>query len=129
MNDLSWMLYFASVVPQVSTAICVFSVLMFLITAPLFLMGVGEVEWFPRDEEANYRVNKRLRKILPLLIVFPLLWFSTFLVPGDKETFYAIAASEMGEEVLKTPEVGKARQALNKWLDEQLSTEEAKSEQ
>lgn len=42
-----------------------------------------------------------------------------------KETMYAIAASEMGEELLKTPTAAKATKALESWLDKQI-TEQTK---
>ena len=37
----------------------------------------------------------------------------------SKETIYMIAASEVGEEALATPEVAKIRMLINKYLDEQ----------
>jgi hypothetical protein len=36
-------------------------------------------------------------------------------------TFYAIAASEVGETILKSETAGKAVQALNSWLDRQIA--------
>lgn len=38
-----------------------------------------------------------------------------------RETVYAIAASEMGEQALKTPLAGKAEKALEAWLDKQIT--------
>lgn len=52
------------------------------------------------------------------------MWGGSFLVPS-KDTFYLIAASEAGEQSLQTPEFGKVRQVINKWLDGQLHDEPA----
>ena len=43
----------------------------------------------------------------------------TAAIPG-KDTMYAIAASEMGEKILKTETAGKVQQALSAWLDAQI---------
>lgn len=53
-------------------------------------------------------------------------WFLAAAAPS-KETVYAIAASEMGEELLKTPTATKAVKALDAWLDKQLAVEVPKA--
>jgi len=47
-------------------------------------------------------------------------------VVPQKETVYAIAASEVGEEVIKSETAGKAMRALNAWLDDQIAKPEKK---
>lgn len=39
----------------------------------------------------------------------------------SKDTVYAIAASQLGEQVLKTPLANKAEQAVETWLDKQIA--------
>lgn len=39
MNDLSWMLYWADVAPKLASALCVFMVLVFLVS--LIVCGLG----------------------------------------------------------------------------------------
>lgn len=130
MNQLSWILYWADVIPRLSTALCVAAFILFIPTVIAWFLGFidffgdayYEEDGTPRNDLARQAV--RLRKLLWAVILLPLLWLASFMVPGNSETYYAIAASEMGEEVLKTPEMGKARQALNAWLDKQISDTE-----
>lgn len=42
----------------------------------------------------------------------------------SKDTLYAIAASEVGEQIVESPTANKAVQALNHWLDEQIEDDE-----
>ena len=44
----------------------------------------------------------------------------------SKDTVYAIAASEVGEEIVKSETAGKAVKALNAWLDKQIAPTEKK---
>lgn len=44
-----------------------------------------------------------------------------FVFVPQKNTVYAIAASEVGEEVLKSETADKAMTALNAWLDRQIA--------
>lgn len=67
-------------------------------------------------------------RIFPFLApLFFILWGGSFLVPS-KDTFYLIAASQAGEQAIKTPEFLKVRNVLNKWLDDQMGNEPAKSD-
>lgn len=86
----------------------------------------------PKSYDDAYRINSDDRgfavwhpnfKVFPFLTpLFFLMWGGSFLVPS-KDTFYLIAASEAGEQALQTPEFGKVRQVINKWLDGQLHDE------
>lgn len=114
MNDLSWMLYWADVLPSLAGGVVFISFLGGVIS---LVCGIIAVSSAYDDEPDVCRVLKHGFWLFPLFIVFAL---SANFVPS-KDTFYAIAASEAGEELLKTSEVGKARAALNKWLDKQLT--------
>lgn len=84
-----------------------FIFMMSLLAIPLFLDGHHEAE-------ARAKWMKRA--------AFALLGFGTIAVfVPSKNTIYAIAASEYGEEALKAPEASKAREAINAWLDEQIA--------
>src|SRR5688572_4893291 len=118
MNNLSWMIYFAGVCDSTAFATGFLSCMLFIAVIGLtvaYIVGKSD----PDDSECQSvgRVGKAGLKIaMPVWIVCVLL---SWLLPS-KETVYAIAASEMGEEVIKTPEAAKARQALNAWLDKQI---------
>jgi len=112
MNDLSWFLYLAGTLPQLSTAIGVLSGVATVIFGCVFLIYIIDKV----EDGICWEIVQPWR--------FAWLWcatlfVATFLVP-DKETFYAIAASEMGEEVINSKIGGKAQQALEEWLDRQI---------
>lgn len=121
MNDLSWMLYWADVLPSLSVTVTVLSAvsgLAAIILVPtVFIIG----------EDDGWSVVKRgVRAIrYPLYAWLALLAAAQF-VPS-RDTFYAIAASEMGEEALKSPIASKAGKALENWLDQQLADEKGEA--
>jgi hypothetical protein len=123
MNDLSWLLFWADVAPQVANALCFAAFILFI--PVVFMYFIGMTDCFQSVLKEDKLLAARFRKLWWAVILLPLLWVLSFLVPDDPKTYYAIAASEMGEEVLKTPEIGKARQALNNWLDEQINGDKA----
>jgi hypothetical protein len=57
--------------------------------------------------------------------IFVVLWVLAAMCPS-KTTIYGIAASQMGEQALKTPLAGKAGKALEAWLDKQIAENEPK---
>lgn len=76
---------------------------------------------FVLDRDHDRKVAKGFfRTAVTGSVIFPLLWVFAAAVP-PKETIYAIAASEMGEELMKTPTATKAVKALDAWLDKQLA--------
>jgi hypothetical protein len=126
MNSLSWMIYFADVSDSLSTIgklIAVGAGLGGAITA-LITAVKTDVDNIGRVEKLNvlstgWQAGKGFFKvgIVAALVVTPI---------PSKETIYAIAASEMGEDVLNSPTGGKAMQALNAWLDRQIEGDPGK---
>lgn len=125
MNQLSWLIYLADVSGELGWifgTIFVVSVIVFIIsgafTPPLSSgSGVTEEQW------------SIWRKFLfGSLAAFFGSAFLGAIVP-ERETVYAIAASELGEEVVKSETAGKAMTALNNWLDAQISEEPKKEEE
>ena len=104
MNSLSWFIYFAGVVSDVKFVLVLFSILGGTV------LGVISVVF--AAEHGDFSKFKFLT--IPLHTVL-----LTAAIPG-RETMYAIAASEMGEKLLKTETAGKVQQALNAWLDAQV---------
>jgi hypothetical protein len=114
MNQLSWLLYWADVLPHfaiavgiVCTLLAIFSALM---TVLFFTAGFGS---WTHDKE----YTARFRYFPVVFVLAVLLAFTSNLIPS-KNTFYLIAASEAGEQALKTPEVSKVRAVINKWLED-----------
>lgn len=121
MNDLSWMLYWADVLPSFSSAMAFF--LFFAVVGFGGALVANRVFAATKDHDADAAVGFQstsfARWAFPLIAI---IWLSMWFVPS-RDTFYAIAASEMGEEALKSPIATKAGKALEKWLDDQLADE------
>lgn len=117
MNQLSWFIYMADVLPGAASAsriTCTVIASILLIVTPI----AGVIMTAAGDGDVFLAFAKKVK----LFFAIPGLFFLAFLgnlVP-QKETFYLIALSEGGEEVLKAPEFQKVRKAVNNWLDEQL---------
>lgn len=97
MNSLSWLIYLASVLPNVA-GVCVFlsifgigAYVAWLIVVSCHNDSLSETKW-------EYPSLKNLFWFLPLILLATLL--------PDKETIYLIAASEASEAVV-TSEYGK----------------------
>jgi len=135
-NRLSWLLYWADVLPKVSTWLCILSFLLFVGFAFIFFCGISKIEdsakiderWsgteqkylkVEKEDTSVYRLGLSLRRLGYFSPLFFILWGASFLVPS-KDTFYLIAGSEAGEQVLKTPEMTKIRAVINGYLDDQL---------
>lgn len=107
MNNLSWLLYWAGVSGSISTAIVTVSV----------FAGIGFIFWQMSYAMDDCDTAPGWRWWLPIAGLF----IASFL--PSQSTLYAIAASEMGEKVLKTDTATKAEKALNAWLDRQIAPE------
>lgn len=125
MNNLSILLYLADVAGNIGWifnmlfAISIFSVLVTLVVGGAIAEGtLSEKDW---------KIWRRW------LISSIGLFFSASLASAltpSKETVYAIAASETGEEVLNSGVGTRATKALEAWLDKQIEeqTKEQTSE-
>lgn len=113
MNSLSWFLYFADVLPAVSRLLGFISVLGSLVFSIILALCF----------EGGFKYPLKLTKwVYPIAAVMLIV---SVLIP-EKNTLYAIAASEMGEKVVESRLGQKAQQALEAWIDNQLPKKEAK---
>jgi len=142
MNSLSWLLFWADVLPQLASWLCFAAFFAFLGLMVSFILGVtdilgdaskverlydhtkGEYVFAEKTETSTYAMARRFQKIGYFAPLAFLLWGSSFLVP-TKDTFYLIAASETGEQVLKTPEFEKIRKVINNYLDKTVAADES----
>jgi hypothetical protein len=113
MNSLSWMIYLASVVDNIGV---IFGIM--LVVGGLGLIFTT-IPFLADHDEYGERLRRPLRNGIVAWIAVALL--GSFL--PSKETIYAIAASEYGEDILNSETGGKAVQALNAWLDRQIAGE------
>ncbi len=104
MNSLSWFLYFAGMAASVS--------MFFTLFGFLTLTVLGFVSVYAWLEDNNPKYLKW--NLVPVLLIAV-----AVLIPS-KDTMYAIAASELGEEVVKSAIGQKSIKAIEQWIDSQL---------
>jgi hypothetical protein len=131
MNKLTWFIYFADVLPNLPWVffwtIVGTGVIMFVT-----VMAAAERQAGEDVDQANQRLNKHIGRcgtfgkifIIPMLILFVI----TFALVPTQKTIYLMAGSEVGEEVINTPEVKQVREILKGYLDEVSGRNEKKSE-
>ena len=125
MNTLSILLYAAHVSGSVNTFACLS---FFLCLGAITILSLV---WIMQDTQYDDKQDKYVRKEPPSPVMRHLLSgmivaaFVATVVPG-RDTVYAVAASQMGEQLLKTKVANKAEQALEAWLDRQIKGDEKK---
>lgn len=119
MNSLSWLIYLAQVLTSFGYLGITLSVVSFIVSAIGFNMWlIGSSE----DVADHLRpTGLRVVKIAaPLTVIFLIIGN---LLPS-KETLYAIAASQLGEQVVKSEIVqgmaSDAQKALQQWIKRQI---------
>ncbi len=104
MNDLSWLIYLADVLPNLRES---FGLFLLVSAASSVVLIVNYFITVANDElEKAILLKGFLKLTLPTTLVLTLLWAA---IPS-KDTIYLIAGSEAGEFVVNTPE---AREILN----------------
>ena len=111
MNDLSWLLYAADVAGQLN-AVAGFVAVVGGVSG--FFASVVMSDGNPTQSRKTFKTTAIVVSILALITI----------VTPSRDTLYAIAASEVGEEALKSETAGKALDAINAWLDRQLAPPE-----
>lgn len=112
MNNLSLFLYLADVLPKIFIG-----PIITLIVVGFFLCCLAAMA---ADEYRGDFVMKIFKRgIIPCLIGIILMVTLQCAVPS-RETFYMIAASEMGEQVVKTPEAQKMMDDIREVIQYQI---------
>lgn len=118
MNTLSWLLYAADVAGSLGEMVFagfVCCILACVVAAFVFFCSLED------HNDAAIDASKRIARIFGTWAV--ILFLIQAVVPSQK-TIYLIAASEMGEEIIMTPEMEKLRDVLNDQLDGLLDEED-----
>lgn len=134
MNSLSWMLYLADVAQSASGFLGFVTILGGIVGAGSWAarlaLGSSPTIYSWDDKEAKTAEHRELvgiaKKASIYLPIAALATGTLSVAIPTKDTIYAIAASEMGEQALKTPTADKAFKALNAWLDRQIAPEPSK---
>jgi hypothetical protein len=143
MNTLSWLIYGADLAGNVqgaSSVLCIGGVAGY----GLYRLVSAIEPDFSADPAKRWDADLREHRRWPSLYAKPegerpqpgkrpvwIAWVVSIslvlsVVTPSRNTLYAIAASEMGERALQTATASKAVQALNAWLDKQITPSEAK---
>ena len=105
MNSLSWFLYFAD-------AIASFSVMLLFVSIVLLLfLSIYAISRLVDHKDSSYFK----------WIALPVFMLFLFTLIPSKNTMYAIAASELGEEVVKSEIGKKSLKAIEQWIDSQIN--------
>jgi hypothetical protein len=120
MNDLSWFLYLAGVFGNLGQLLSILFVAG-MIGAGFALVISGILRSLSYcDEDDIKRSHIFFGSALKIFLVAIISGVLCSVIPS-RDTMYAIAASEMGEEALKSPIATKAGKALEAWLDQQIN--------
>lgn len=135
MNELSWLIYLADVAGTLNllTALAM-PVLVVLFGLGLFVKDTTARDaWleakkdnnrypnlYPNPPEGDCPEAKDMRGILRPVVVAATVVVAINVSVPSAGSLYAIAASELGEQVLNSETGGKAIDALNAWLDRQI---------
>jgi hypothetical protein len=127
-NELSQLIYLANIVGNAGFANGFLAMMLFFGCAVCVCLGFTfcppHYSWEGDAESEERRENKIRRRFLAVGTLLGVLFLVSFIggifIPS-RDTMYAIAASEMGEDVLNSETGGKAVEALNAWLDRQIT--------
>ncbi len=119
MNSLSWFLYLADIVGNIGVVCGIVIFVAGLASIGFLFMTAVNGGAFASSKEKEYSAigYKYFKRCLLVLLISASIGS---LLP-NKNTMYAIAASEMGEEAVKSKIGQKSLQALEQWLDSQIS--------
>lgn len=104
MNSLSWLLYFADILSNVKAVLVTLALVSALVFGIYTMYSLIE-----KDEIPKFRFT-----LIPILLLL-----SASVIP-QSNTIYAIAASELGEEVINSTIGRKAKTAIEQWIDSQV---------
>lgn len=121
MNNLSWMIYAADVADNAS----VLAILVALGAVAVICLWPVRNAWLNDFRDGEGVCPTPIGKLLTVAGVAAVL---ATIIPASS-TIYAIAASEVGEDVLNSETTGKAMQALDAWLDRQIAGTEQEQDQ
>lgn len=123
MNQLSWMIYWASVADGIGVVI---GTIFFGGMVASGLLAIGCAMWatergWHKDEGGEWSPRSGLTLAAKAVVGILIFGVAASFFPS-KNTLYAIAASQAGEQVVTSETGVKAMKALNAWLDKQAAS-------
>lgn len=101
MNSLSWMIYIADVAKSFGTFLGEVGSFFSALGIALGIVRVC-VSVFNGDKEALSFLESTARTFMALIIIGPLLWAGSLLVPS-RDAILMISASQMGQKIYENP--------------------------
>lgn len=133
MNNLSWLIYSAHVAGSLRNVLLITFIAFFVISCVIFIQGSNFRDDAPTrnylcDDTWIKGVKLQVKAAKLFLLSLFICLVPRIIIPSE-DTIYAIAASETGEQALKSPIATKIGKSLENWLDKQLSEEEPTTNQ
>lgn len=135
MNSLSWFLYLADVVSNIKVAVVPTIVASMIAaiatTAGGMFIAAGDFS-YTKDDDRKWWEARRVQCNGIARLLWPAIAFMVMIgiATPSMNTMYAIAASEMGERVIKTQTAqditSDATKALHQWIKKQIEPQEKK---
>lgn len=129
MNTLSWLLYAADAAGSLKAVLGAFSIMsavaiVLAFGAAVISGAIGEME----DDDDTRRFSRSMRdvikSVLPFIVISTAIWAA---LPSS-QTIYVIAASEVGEQIIASPDaaemMGDVKAIIKKRLKEELAGSE-----
>jgi len=112
MNNLSWLIYFAEVAGNIKFFFNFAGILVFLTCLYVMISSYIEDQFY----------DKNWKKVIISTAFGAILVIVSLIVPSQK-VIYMIAASEVGEQVIKTPEAKEVFDSLKARILDELKVE------
>lgn len=127
MNEVSWLIYFSNISPNIGGLLIFIGILILLIAGAYLLWSCivtdDLTKWHAESGQKNLDVIEKVfktRKPLPVLVSMSVAFWIIAAFCPSQETVLAIAASEFGEQMLHSKTANLAEQALDSWLQRQI---------
>lgn len=126
MNQVSWLIYLSNISGNLGALFVFFGICIAVVTCIYFGYSFFLHDKFERWEkgaevDACLKEAAKIRARTPYWIALSFVFFILAAFTPDQETVLAIAASQVGEQLLKTPTANLAEQALDAWLKRQIT--------
>lgn len=126
MNQVSWLIYLADIFGNLSWLLVWAGIVVAIIAGAFFIQSccvLDNLSGISSREVELVSLKKGLKlreKVVTSAFAAFAFWIAAALCPSQ-DTVLAIAASQFGEQLLHTKTASLAEQALNSWLEKQVT--------
>lgn len=116
MNKLSWLIYFGDLSSNIKAVFITLAIISFLISLAVILYG-ADMKVYANPEGETWKRGHGFQICGLKWMALPAILLVVFAALPSRNTFYFIAASEIGEEAIQTETADKMVAAINRVLD------------